>query len=298
MPVLKLALFSLASVAIAPTTPSTVPEARGPIVIEGQKQPAQIGNFVKQLTPAENDQLSRFVGDVCPAVIGLSDDLANEVAGRIRNVAAVIGAPLAKAECNPNVVLLVVHDKHAAIQQLRARMPGLFAEMRTADIRKLLDNPGPAAAWQISSRVGADGMPLTMVRIRKEDGNNDAVPLVRGGFLSRVNMQVMRRLDLSLVVVEARALDQVDTRQLADYVTMRTLAVGNSDVSDLPARSILQLFNAGVSPLQAPESVTWWDVSFLKSLYRSSNRVEARDQRAQIAKMMARELDKIPAEQR
>lgn len=295
---LKLFLPALATVLIAQSVPAGATAAQGAIVIEGQRLHSQVDDFVRKLTPAQNDQLSRFAEDMCPAVIGLSDDLANEVTGRIRQVARVIGAPLAKPNCSPNLVLLVVHDKQVAIQQLRARMPGLFAQMLTADMRKLVDNSGPAAAWQVSSRVGADGMPLAMIRLRKEDGSHDAVPLVMGGFLSRVNMQIMRRLDLSLVVVEARALDQVDTRQLADYTAMRALAVGDSDVSNLPARSILQLFNAGVSPLQAPESVTWWDVALLKSLYRSSNRVEASNQRAQIAKMMASELDRVPAEQR
>jgi hypothetical protein len=298
MSALKILLPALATVVAAQSVSAQATAAQGSIVIEGQRLHSQVDDFVSKLTPAQNDQLSRFAEDVCPAVIGLSDDLANEITGRIRHVAEVIGAPLAKPKCNANLVLLVVHDKQVAIQQLRTRMPGLFAQMPSADMHKLVDNAGPAAAWQLSSRVGADGMPLSMVRIRKEDGNNDAVPLVKGGFLSRVNMQIMRRLDLSLVVVEARALDQVDARQLADYTAMRTLAVGNSDVSNLPVRSILQLFNEGVSPLEAPESVTWWDVAFLKSLYRSSNRVEASNQRAQIAKMMASELNRVPAEQR
>ena len=298
MSAVKVFLPALATVIAAQSAPAEATAAQGAIVIEGQRLHSQVDDFVRKLTPAQNDQLSRFAEDVCPAVIGLSDDLAKEITGRIRSVAGAIGAPLAKPKCSPNLVLLVVHDKEVAIHQLRTRMPGLFAQMLAAELEELVDNPGPVAAWQVSSRVGADGMPLSKVRIRKEDGNNDAVPLVRGGLLSRVNMQIMRRLDLSLVVVEARALDQVDTRQLADYTAMRTLAVGSSDVSNLPARSILQLFNAGVSPLQAPESVTWWDVAFLKSLYRSSNRVEASNQRAQISKMMASELNRVPVEQR
>ena len=294
----KVLLPALASLIVAQGVPARATAPQGEIVVEGQRTHSPVDDFVQKLTPSQNDQLSRFVEEVCPAVIGLSDDLANEVTGRIRLVASSVGAPIAKPRCSPNLVLLVVHDKQVAIQQLRQRLPGLFADMQTAEIHRLVDNPEPAASGQVSSRVGADGMPLSMVRIRKEDGNNDAVPLVRGGFLSRVNMQIMRRLNLALVVVEARALDQVDTRQLADYTAMRALAVGSSDVSNLPARSILQLFNAGVSPLQAPESVTWWDYAFLKSLYRSSNRVEASNQRAQIAKMMASELGKVPAEQR
>jgi hypothetical protein len=103
---------------------------------------------------------------------------------------------------------------------------------------------------------------------------------------------------MSLVIVEARALDQVDTRQLADYVAMRALAGTGFAATSLPAPSILQLFNPGVAPAQAPESVTWWDVAFLKSLYATSNSVSSDEQRAAIMARMKRELDKTPVGER
>ena len=282
---------------LAQSTVARSTEAQGSIIVEGQRMHSRIDDFVRRLTPANQDQLQRFVQDACPAVVGLSPDLSNDVTARIRRVAGAVGVPVAKAGCSPNLVLLVVHDKETAIQQLRAGIHGIFGDMRTPDLHRLVETPGPTVAWQISGRVGVDGMPLTMVRLRPEDGNNDAAPMVRGAFLSRTNMQIMRSVDLSLLVVEARALDQVDLRQLADYTVMRTLAPAGGS-GDLPARSILQLFNPGVSPLEAPESVTWWDFAFLKSLYRSSNKVEASAQRSQIRQMMMRELDRVPATDR
>lgn len=298
MSALKLLLPALATVAVAPSLPADASTAQGTIVIEGQRLHSQVDDFVRKLTPAHQDQLERFE-EVCPAVIGLSPDLANEITSRIRQVAYAVSATVAKPNCSPNLVLQVVHDKRTAIQQLRDALPGLFSEMSSADLRKMVETPGPTAAWHLSSRLGADGMPLAAIRVRRTDGSNDAVPLVRSmSFLSRVNMQVIRKFDTALVIVEARALDQVDTRQLADYTAMRALASTGYADANLPARSILQLFNEGTTPLEAPESVTWWDVAFLKSLYRSSNRVEASDQRAQISKMMASELNRVPVEQR
>ena len=297
MSALRFWLPALAALGLAQSTDAQATAAQGSIIVEGQRLHSRIDDFVRRLTPARQDQLQRFVQDACPAVVGLSSELANDVVGRIRRVAHAVGAPVAKARCSPNIVLLVVHDKQMAIQQLRAGLPGVFGDKRASDLRQLVENAGPTAAWQVSNRLGADGMPLTMVRLNPTDGTNDAVPMVRGAFLSRTSMQIMRTVDLSLLVVEAPALDQVDTRQLADYTAMRTLAPASA-AENLPARSILQLFNAGMSPLEAPESVTWWDFAFLKSLYRSSNKVEASAQRSQIRRMMMRELDKLPVTER
>jgi hypothetical protein len=269
------------------------------IVVQGRTLRSQVQSFVQKLTPnAGYDQLGRFVQDVCPAVVGLPENWADDIVARIRRVAGAVGANVAKQNCSPNLVLLVAHDKRTAIGQLRNGALGVFRDLPSADIRKLMETPGPTAAWQISSRLGADGMPLTMVRVNPTDGPNDAVPLVRGSFLSRTNMQIIRQFDMSLVIVEAQALDQVDTRQLADYVVMRGLAGTGTVAVDLPASSILQLFSPGVTPVQAPESVTWWDVAFLKSLYASSNSVSADQQRGAIAQRMKGELNKVHVEKR
>jgi len=300
MPVLRTCLVALIGTSLVHSGIAQANAAPGAIVVEGQRLHSQVGDYVNRLTTdVKGDQLGRFIENVCPSVVGLPNDLAQDVMGRIRRVAEAIGAPVAKPKCRPNMVLLVVHDKQTAINQLRARMPDMFGTMRVPDIHKLVEAPGPVAAWQLSSRLGADGMPLVMVRLRKTDGNNDAVPVVRAtGLLSRTNMQIMRQFDLSLVVVEAHALDQVDTRQLADYAVMRSLAATGSATADLPAPSILQLFNPGISPLQAPESVTWWDYAFLRALYRSSNRLEASAQRSEVRQMMTSELKRIPVEAR
>lgn len=299
MSALKLCFSSLVGIAFLHSSAALASAAPGTIVVEGQRLHSQVKDFVDRLTTdVQRDQLGRFVEDVCPAVAGLSSDLAQDVMGRIRRVTEAIGAPLSKPKCRPNLVLLVVHDKRTAIKELRATLPQVFGDMRDPDIHKLIETSGPTAAWQISGRLGADGMPLVMVRLKPTDGTNDAVPMVRSmGFISRTNMNVIRPFNLSLVIVEARALDQVDTRQLADYAVMRTLAATGPQV-ELPARSILTLFNPGVSPLEAPESVTWWDYAFLKALYRSSNRLEASAQRSQVRQMMNEELKHIPVEQR
>src|SRR4029079_19504736 len=96
----KVLLPALASLIVAQGVPARATAPQGEIVVEGQRTHSPVDDFVQKLTPSQNDQLSRFVEEVCPAVIGLSDDLANEVTGRIRLVASSVGTPIAKPRCS------------------------------------------------------------------------------------------------------------------------------------------------------------------------------------------------------
>lgn len=291
------ALASSPAAAQDSAKPMTRAQPGDAIVVEGRRQHSPVREFVRKLTPDHGGgQLGRFVDEVCPAVIGLGKHEAGEVVSRIRQVAHAAGASLARDPCNPNLILFVVHDKRAALEQLRKARSNVFGSLSTADLHRLAEAPGPAAAWQAVERIGADGMPLTWVRVNPDDGPGDAVPVVRGfGNAWRMTLPTVQRFDAAFVMVEVRALDRVDTRQLADYTAMRSLAGTGYQPGELPAPSILGLFDPGASPLQAPESVTSWDFAFLKALYATPNDVEAPVQRGRIGRMMSRELANAPA---
>lgn len=270
------------------------------IIVEGQRQPVQIRNFVDGVTAVETaGQLGRFVAPICPSVAGLREKEATEIMGRIRIVAKAVGAPVARPRCSPNLVLLVVPNKSDAITQLRQGRQEVFGELPLRHIRDLESLPGPTAAWQSVTTLGADGMPLGRAKLDKTHGPNEFVPLVKGsGFISRLGLQTIQDFGLGLVVIEAGALNGADTRQIADYVVMRGMVGTGPSPGNVPGSSILKLFNAGMTPETAPATLTWWDYALLKSLYATSNRVEARVQRDQIRRMMERELSKVPEAQR
>jgi hypothetical protein len=294
-------LFALALSAFAGATASAqTSQDEAEIVVEGQRQPVEIRDFVAGLTPLETaGQLGRFVAPVCPSVAGLRAKEATEVMGRIRAVAKAVGAPVARPRCAPNLVLLVVENKGDAIAQLREGRPEVFGELPLDQIRDLETRTGPTAAWQSVSTLGADGMPLGRAKLDKWHGPNEYVPLVRGsGFLSRLGLHTIQDFGVALVVIEADALKGVDTRQIADYVVMRGMVGTGPNPGNVPGSSILKLFNAGVAPESAPATLTWWDYALLKSLYSTSNKVEAKVQRDQIRRMMERELSRVPEDQR
>jgi hypothetical protein len=82
-------LYALASPSAQPPTPPS-----DQIIVNGQKERAEIARFVSQLSPQQADiQLGKFLVPVCPGVVGLPNGQNELVEARMRTVAAAGGAP-------------------------------------------------------------------------------------------------------------------------------------------------------------------------------------------------------------
>ena len=281
---------SAASLSMSPPASSDEP-----IVVEGTADThKQINHYVDQLTAApSDDQLGRFIEPICPKVLGLLPGEGDLVEQRMRKVSAAVGAPVAPEKCQANIFVLIGSDKRASIEGVRRRYPALVDWLPAATLKALETSPGPAASWQVLGRVGAGGMPLASVRTSE---GSDPVPIVKSfGWISRISRLTKPQFLVSILVIETKALNGVDTRQLADYAVMRTLApTDTTHRIAVAAPSIVKLFDAGVTPEIAPASVTWWDFAFLKALYSTDNEVNASQQRGDIARQMQKELSKAP----
>ncbi|TMJ11805.1 MAG: hypothetical protein E6G94_15115 [Alphaproteobacteria bacterium] len=268
-----------------------------PIVVEGRSQKKRIDSFVSELTPAPaTEQLGKFLDPICPAAIGLPGDQNKQVEARLRKVAAAVGAPVAPEKCTRNLYVIVGRDKNEVIEGLAREFPAMVGGVSKRLLRQLAAAPGPVAAWQVVDDVGTDGMPLGQARM---GGDSTPVRTVNTiGSPSRLKSLIRRTFLGSIVVVEAKALNGVSTRQLADYAAMRTLAPTDTRRQvTLPAESILTLLDAGKAPGDAAPSVTWWDYAFLKSLYATSNDVAAAAQRDQMKRVVGKVLKDVPKEE-
>jgi hypothetical protein len=269
------------------------------IVVEGKTlSRSATETFVRELTPAPSGgQLGRFHDPVCPVVLGLPEAEKKLVEARLRQVAAAIRIEVAPKRCAPNLYVLVNRDKREVLDGLRRQFPRLIAGVPPSLRKRLAETPGPVAAWQVVDLVGSDGMPLSYARMTP-DGDPVRVSHTIGS-PSRISALTKPYFVTSVLVVESAALGGVTTRQLADYAAMRTLAPTDTTREiRLPARSILTLFEPGLKPEAAPESVTWWDVKFLESLYAFDNEVPATAERDVMSRYMAEQLAKVPPERR
>lgn len=271
----------------APSAPRTSDSQA--IVVQGTRdQGRAASDYIDKVLPAGFDAaIGRFEEPLCPQIVGLPDALRDQVLGRIAQVAEAANIRINPDKCTPNMLIVIVDDKKALIEGMRHKKEAYLYGVGSETIKSLEDSSRPVAAWQISDVIGADGMPL------RQDG--DGFPRLFTTLPpSRMVMTTKKRLLGGIVVLEHRGLVGVTTRQLADYAMLRLLTtIGNSE-RPAPGSSVLSLFNDGVAPADAPPSLTWWDLAFLKALGDTRSDIAPDSQLSQIRTKMLREMAKVP----
>lgn len=286
-------LTMTAAVALGAAPPPHSGDTSQTIVVEGirdQRKPAN-DYLDKVIPPVFDAQLGRFEDRLCPSAIGLPANLKGEVMARMRQVAAAAGVPTASGNCTSNLLLIVVDDKKAVIEGMRREKQAYLYGIGKDRVKRLESSPAPVAAWQITDVIGADGMPLRM------DG--DGFPrLFTTVSPSRLRTTTRGRMLAAVVIVETKALVDVTTRQLADFALVRALAPTQYKDKEAPSSSVMSLFNRDVRPQDAPQSLTWWDLVFLKALFDTRSDATSLAQRNEVRDKMVKEIAKIPPEQR
>jgi hypothetical protein len=270
------------------------------VVKAPRSQKKRVSGFVRTLTPVRAyEQIGRYHYPICPGVIGLGQYDA-EVAKRLREVAKASGVPVAPEKCTANLLVIATPNKKIFIDSIARYAPGLTRGISAKKVKALARAPGPVASWQVTGFVDENGIAPT------KDQQTGWL------FFSSMDASRLRKMtqvsfDGSVLIVERPALAGVSTRQLADFAAMRTLApvdplsyrhaLSNNPDSELPAPSILDLFDEGAAPSSAPASVTWWDFAFLQALYDSAGNFTANIQRSEIQHKMSRILANVPADE-
>jgi hypothetical protein len=269
------ALF-LASSALAQDQP--LPSNTPQVIIEGRKNlDKDIRDFVGALTARRGVRvLSRFEDGVCPASIGLMQVPRDQIVRRLRRVAEAADIPLASAKCRANVVVVLTPDKNAFLQALRKKFPNYFAGVAKSEVRRLLDTPGPAVAWQLP------GVPLSDAGVASDPVNG---AVVTSPFqATRLAPPVRLPFSAAVVVIENGAVNGLTTVQLADYAAMRAYADADpARLEGTAAPTILTMFDPARSE-RIPATLTRWDIGFLRGLYRGDQAVYAGYQRNTIRK--------------
>lgn len=275
---------------------ATVAQAAPPpsdqaIVVEGTRDARHRATdyLDKVLPPVWDAQIGRFEDPLCPKVVGLPDALKDQVIGRIAQVAEVAGIPVNASKCTPNLLIIVVDDKKALIEGMRREKQAYLYGLGSDRVKQLESAARPVAAWQITDVIGADGMPLRV------DG--DGFPrLFTTVPPSRTVTTTRKRTLAGIVVLEQRGLVGATTRQLADFAMLRLLTPIETKERPAPDSSVLSLFNPGIQPKDAPQSLTWWDLAFLKALRDTRSDMVADAQRDEIRSKIIKEMAKVQAQ--
>jgi hypothetical protein len=282
--------------AVAPATANFQPSSTDTIVVTGNSKSEirrQAKAYVRQIGVANGQsQAARWFTAVCPRVFGLNKDQAGRIEARIRAVTKMVGAPLAKTKCEPNLVMVFADDADAMVERLGNSPPGRLGSPGSTAVRRLRTEQVPVRWWynvSIQSSDGPPGMPDAPRGAKfttwsggegEPPGNVDSATLHHYS-ASLLSTRSQRGIYAATLVVDSKRIGEVSVRSLADYAALVGLAEVNFGAS--PDDSILSLFEPSGDRLLSDR-----DTSFLSGLYRITMDREGHLQRQMLVNEIVR----------
>jgi hypothetical protein len=267
-----LAAMALSSTAAEPLQPPPPYDAHPDIIVEGRTE-AAVDRFVEALTQSERGrQIARWNDRICPKVLGLHPAQASYITARIGALGRELGIPVASGRCAGNIIIVMSDDADNFTRVLVKRYPRLFADRQDGmaspgEIEQLL-RPRPVRWIAASSTGNAYGPPIT-------DGTN------RIYSASRLRETTRENARLSFVIVDAARLQAITWSQLADYLTLVTLARPAMD-ANYGNSTVLSIFQIRDRGGQGPKRLTRDDRELLRGLYSTNAATSAEAQRMSI----------------
>lgn len=257
------------------------------IIVRGERQPpsneqiADQARHVSIIGSPLDDPLPRFEDRLCPGVQGLKDEDAAYIIQRVRQNAARFKIRLAEdGTCQPNFIVAFVVDAQEQMAQLARNRGYMLAGLSVDQRGDLVDAPGAARVWTNTvmrtntgapapHRRGTGNAPERVLSYNPESGEASSIsgmpPEARGSAShSRIYFPLREDIYSVLIIFDRDQVRDKTLLQLADYATMRGLAFTRETRGDVPADTILGLFD-GAGP--KPERLTAFDLGYLASLY-------------------------------
>jgi hypothetical protein len=296
------ALFALASPVAAnarlAADPALAPEAAPPsktvealTVVAPKVEQAKLPDLVNRFVEAHSgvsrsNQLSRWAGPVCPQTGGLSAPFNTYVSGRVKAVAASVGAPVDKhpnrnVPCKTNLLIVFTTAPQALMDDVRKHHPQMLGFHFTAQAQRLAVVDHPIQAWYMTG-TKAEGDNV------EPDDPNHRMP--SGGAGSRLTSRLESQLMGVLVVIDANRIVGHQIGAIADNAAMLSLARASQvkGCSELP--TILDFLNPDCPAAADPPGLTRYDVAYLKGLYSIDPQEYAAAQRSEIGSRILREV--------
>jgi hypothetical protein len=211
------------------------------------------------------NQYSRWKQPVCFNVYGLSSIAKYVVERRMKDIAAMVGAPLDRQDpCVPNVTIVFTPDPPATLQSIATTRNYLvpWAGMIRSRIKEAL----PIQAWYATIIKGADRR-----KYLQYDGYNDDEPYVVAASLDRFNSGVETELGAVTILVDTNAIMGMQLGTLADHFALISLSQSRVSRGCLDVDSIANLPHKDCPPNVTVQAITLGDVALLTGLYKTSD---------------------------
>jgi len=264
------------------------PAPQGDIVVTAKGQPldpvivARQAREVTRETDLRDEPLPRFDGFACPGVIGLTQDYAEMLVGRIRMIAEDLHIPLAaNGGCHANIIIAFTEDGRADLADIQKKTHLLSDVLSVQERQELLDEPGPVRVLSVVETRMQNGSVVP----RNKTLTDWSIGRMEGG-QSLISTATERHITQVVVLFDRAQAAGKTLHQLADYAVMRVFARTRDTRGEGAPVSILGLFDENATP---PDGMTAFDRAYLAALYEGPGHVKG------IAKIMrgGKKLEKM-----
>lgn len=293
---LLLAPLTLAAAATAQTPDLAATEAAETteIVVEAGRERAHV--YRRMFSRAHlQGFLPRWHQPLCLFQTGIADQAAGaRFAARVAEVAQSVGAPVAKAGCDSNVVVAWTSDGPGLAKLLYRKRPRLLTDV-VYDAKAEYLSSDAAVRWvpraELVPPIGAVASSQTPVQLGGAAGGSVNANVLHGEGASLIKEPVTAGMHSMLVIIDVDRAAGVSLDALADHVAMLALSgvpMGGRERQLTSSESILTLFESPAN--RTLSGLTAADREYLTTLYRINPNKQEWRQRAVLASAVARGL--------
>jgi hypothetical protein len=250
-------------------------------------------------------KIAPWENGVCPLTVGQQPAVTKFVTGRVRDVAAMVGAPVgATQSCTPNIEIVFTKIPQELLDNVRKNQVDYLGYAQSGEIEKLATVTRPVQAWyttQTRDRKGMSridsarrlGTGITMSNFTALGRNRDPIDLPDATYASvtgdHISDGVRSAFYHIIIVADINRLGGYEAGPLADYIAMLALTQLNSLDTCQQLPSIENMLAKGC---EAKAGVlTGNDIAYLRGVYSmSSDRQLLRTQMGEIADRMSETL--------
>jgi hypothetical protein len=256
--------------------------------------PDVIQNFIQTFAAptAVIGKLARWETGICPVAVGLRPSAIQFLLQRLRDNAALVGAPVSeRANCKANIEIVFTTTPQALLDNVRQKNPGYLGySRRNAEADRLAMVIHPIQAWYTTARKDIQGRAVldSALTVGAQDETDMAISLAMGttyGF--RVRDGLSSELYHIIIAIDPNKVLDREMGGVADYISM--LALSQIASLDHCQQQLPSIINMMIPDCAATATaLTPSDTAFLQGLYRMPRDYALSVQKAGIGNEMRR----------
>jgi hypothetical protein len=238
-----------------------------------QDMPSRVDAYIDAISvPAGGGSYARWKAPICPSIAGLPKDVAEFLLRHLSQAAKNVDAPLAAHDCRPNLFVVATNEPALLLKKWHTDVGDAF-DRQSGPPRdaRFLNAPLPMRVWYNVNAGCASGSNLNFVATMEKEVPTVHPRCVSAGASSDLANDA-GAISNAVVLVDSGRLDRLNAGQFADYIAFIGLAQIAFDRGSWPEQTILQVYS--YDPKDRPYSLSQWDQSFLKALYKNKSGIE------------------------